>query len=635
MKTLIQEAFQLLGIRQFMLSIHDQSFPSLENEETGRGSPYSKGAEKFLEFAAGLGFTVVQFGPQGMTSLSDPSPYMGTVFGKNPLSLSPARIMEFHDGALFSEKDWGRIMENLSPPSRNWTDYSLAWIVCNRIMDSLAFRFQSVRLFGRDLENKYENWVRGEMDRPLSWLERYGVFEALAREKGTNDWTQWEDIDRRLYFPLPGEENFCRARIDSILNENSVFLNRRNLAQFLLYYQHKDFLTRVHALGLKIFGDLQVGFSHQDLWAWNGIFLPGYLLGAPPSRTNPEGQPWGYPVINPRLYNNSTRETKAGTEDPGLVFFRFRIDAMLEQFDGIRIDHPQGIVCPWVYRSDIADPFKAVQNGARLFSSPNLSDHPNLGDFSIARADQLSKDPKYPRHGDQWETSLDPIQIDQYAVLLDTILKRAERHEGKREYILCEVLSTWPYPLRVAMEARGLGRFCVTQKANPNDPMDIYRMESTSPGDWVMPGNHDTPPLKMIIRERWGTDWVRARGQMLAAELIPDVNERMQYQEKIVSDPREFCRAIFAELFLGPARNVSVFFTDLLGLEEIYNHPGVINERNWSLRVPPDYKLRYAQGRRDGDVFDIPRSLALALRAKRKHLGTKAEELAKGLEEKG
>ena len=110
-----------------------------------------------------------------------------------------------------------------------------------------------------------------------------------------------------------------------------------------------------------------------------------YVMGAPPSRTNPEGQPWNYPVLDPRRYyvTGSTGSLEAG---PAVRFFQQIMEKLVEEFDGLRVDHPHGLICPWVYKADQADPFHAVQNGARLFSSPLVTDHPALVKFAIVTA---------------------------------------------------------------------------------------------------------------------------------------------------------------------------------------------------------------------------------------------------------
>ena len=63
-------------------------------------------------------------------------------------------------------------------------------------------------------------------------------------------------------------------------------------------------------------------------------------------------------------------------EDGEAAFLRARVDRMLERYDGLRVDHPHGLICPWVYRSEGADAHSCVQRGGRLFASPDLRDHP-------------------------------------------------------------------------------------------------------------------------------------------------------------------------------------------------------------------------------------------------------------------
>jgi 4-alpha-glucanotransferase len=161
-----------------------------------------------------------------------------------------------------------------------------------------------------------------------------------------------------------------------------------------------------------------------------------------------------------------------------------------------------------------------------------------------------------------------------------------------------------------------LGRFRVTQKADPEDVRDPYRTALASPGDWVMLGTHDTPPIWQVFEtwrstRRW-TEWAR----YLALRLEPDPAARPARADRLARDPIQFKRALCADLFVGPARNVSIFFADLLGMQEIYNRPGEVHPENWTLRIPPDYARLYRARREAGDAFDLPGALALALRAR-------------------
>jgi 4-alpha-glucanotransferase len=90
------------GVDKLFLEIHDTSFPSLHEEDTGRGTPYSEAGTPLLEQLAKLGFNGIQLGPQGLTAADNPSPYDGTLFSRNTLSvaLSPLRKEGLLDQAL-------------------------------------------------------------------------------------------------------------------------------------------------------------------------------------------------------------------------------------------------------------------------------------------------------------------------------------------------------------------------------------------------------------------------------------------------------------------------------------------------------------------------------------------------------
>jgi 4-alpha-glucanotransferase len=292
-----------------------------------------------------------------------------------------------------------------------------------------------------------------------------------------------------------------------------------------------------------------------------------------------------------------------------------RLGKMLEEFDGLRIDHPHGLVCPWVYRAADPDPFRAVRAGARLFSSPNLPDHPDLVRYAIARSEQLNPDPLSPRHADDWVRWLEPDQMDCYAILFDALVDAVRAHEREVDDLLCEVLSTQPYPLARVMERHGLGRFRVTQKARLDDPNDVYRSENARPQDWIMVGNHDTPPIWRLVRQWQDTALGEQWAWHLARRLRPEADVEA-FARRLLASPERLVHAKFADLFASPARHAMVFFADLLGMEEIYNAPGTVHPDNWTLRVAPDYARIYAENVLQGRALNLPCALALALRSR-------------------
>jgi 4-alpha-glucanotransferase len=362
-------------------------------------------------------------------------------------------------------------------------------------------------------------------------------------------------------------------------------------AQTIVAEQHRA--LRAELPDLRLYGDLPIGMAPADAAALRALFLPDHWMGAPPSRTNPDGQPWGYPVFDPRARADTLR------------FLRARVRRFLADYDGIRIDHPHGLVCPWVYRPD-----EGVRAGGRLYSSP---DRPDLAEFAIARPEQLDR--TRPRHDDGWVRELDDAQVDRYAELFDAIMDEVAAAGRARDDVVCEILSTLPYPLARVLARHQLGRFRVAQKLALADPADVYRIERAEPADWVMIGNHDTPSVwELVDCWRAGPDWA-GWGDYLAGLLAPAA-ERAALSARLQADAGEMVHALFAALLASRARHVSVFFTDLLGMTGRYNLPGTVSDANWSLRVPPDYERRYREALASGRALDLVRAATLARRAR-------------------
>ncbi len=348
------------------------------------------------------------------------------------------------------------------------------------------------------------------------------------------------------------------------------------------------------------------------------VFTGLFDGGAPPSRTNPDGQPWGFPVLDPRKYyaDDSVGEGFSRSEGPALAQFRSRIQKMLLEFDGIRLDHPHGLVDAWVYNSADSDALNAVQSGARLFSSPNLAGHADLAHFSIAKPDQLNPDKQTQRYADDWVVDLSDEQVERFSVLIDLVINVMAKQGSPASDVVCEVLSTCPYPLKRVMERHSLGRFRVTQKASLTNTADGYRSENAHPSDWIMVGNHDTKPAWRVVTEWKQSGEIEARAQYLAERLEPRPQLRAAFAAELVADPSRLCEAMFADLFASPARNVSIFFPDLLGMSDVYNEPGTISDTNWSLRVPRDYETLYHDRLESNRAVSIPRALIMALHAR-------------------
>ncbi len=610
---IIAEALRLLGVRNFTLAIHDAAFPGLATEDLGRGTPYSQAGGEFFEFIASLGFNSVQLGPQGITTAANPSPYDGSFFSRNPLSLAPQSLLSSEYGLLDPATlaklvrqrpgDMARVDDRFS----RWAQGAITTEI------GLGYRQKikaSKAAAAKALCDTYSIYRQKN-----SWLIQDALYQVLWRHYGGRTWKQWgEDeharLDQHLFAPRQTQQRISQDRLATLQHSHAEAIDDYCFIQFLLAEQHQNLRRLCRRLDVKLFGDCQIGMSGRDAWSTQAFLLPGYVMGAPPSRTNPLGQPWNYPLLDPRHYYGKDPKQPG----PALLLVRQRLEKMAGEFDGLRLDHPHGLICPWVYKADQLDPWHAVQHGARLFASPDLPDHPALAGFAIARPEQLNYE--LPRYADSWVRTLDPEQLLQYGELFFDMMATLKQQWYGAGEIICEILSTQPYPVKRVLQRYGLGRMRVTQKADLSNSADVYRSENAQPEDWLMLGNHDTPPIRQVA-EKWLADGsARQQAEYLALRLAIPAPERSAWIERHAFDTAALAQAKFADLFLGPAQNIMVFFVDLLGGRRSYNRPGTIDLANWRLRVPPDYKKRYAKKLSTNEVLNIPAALSLALRAK-------------------
>jgi 4-alpha-glucanotransferase len=625
LRACVADALRALDVRNLTLCVHDASFPSDADEDVGRGAPSSRGGLRFLGFVRALGFTGLQLGPDGMSPPDEPSPYRGSAFPKNVLSIALAPLAEDAEwGGLLPPQVLEEAVAERPAGARDHADHLHA----ARVHDAaLRAAFRTLASSDRPVLARVAAEQRRFERENADWLERYELFEALANAHGTRDVRAWHDPgDDRLWHSDGKGASVRATRRGAIRAAHVGSIAYFRFAQFVAHAERRRFSEAARRLGLRLFADLPIGLSPEDEWCHPEIFLDGYRMGAPPSRTTPEGQAWGYPVFDPRRYFDSP----AGGSHPGPVlrFLEARLERVLADVDGVRVDHPHGLVCPWVYDAGNGDDALAVKLGTRLFESPALPDHPRLAAFAIARTDQLNPDPRTPRYVDDWVVGLEPEQVRRYGVLLDAVVAAARRHGRATEGVVCEVLSTLPTPLARVIGAHGLGRFRVTQKAVLSDPHDVYRSENARAEDWMMVGTHDTRPIWAVV-DAWGRGGdIRARAEYLAWRLAPNADGREAMARAFAADTAALAQAQFADLFACPARNVMIFFADLFGLRDAYNVPGTVGAKNWSLRVPPDYADGYGARVRAGGALDLPRALAVALRAR----GVQGGDLLQGLE---
>lgn len=174
-------------------------------------------------------------------------------------------------------------------------------------------------------------------------------------------------------------------------------------------------------------------------------------------------------------------------------------------------------------------------------------------------------------------------------ILRKIVLPAANKAGLNASNIIAEDLGYMPGDTKNTLQNLGIGGITVTQWCDAHNVWNAPRNNA------VMIANHDTASAK---------------------ELYPDKMER---------------RNKFIELFSSGAKNVQVFWTDLLGIKERYNVPGITGGDNWSLRMTENFEDTYHKRLEDNDALNIPEAVLEANRRRNPNFSKEHPWLAESL----
>ncbi len=200
--------------------------------------------------------------------------------------------------------------------------YRHAWHSIYKAMRKVFDEFKQKQSSFADLNTTLERWLIQQRSIAGDWLTRDAIYEVLTIEHGTDDWRQWPELDKKLFSADADLKEQTAERVRALTETYRDEIEFYDFCQFVVHCQHDKMRIAAEEAGLDVFGDLQIGYSLRDEWSRADLFMPGYLIGAPPSRTNPDGQPWGYPVLDPDKYFDTTSSDQANRKyGSALEFF--------------------------------------------------------------------------------------------------------------------------------------------------------------------------------------------------------------------------------------------------------------------------------------------------------------------------
>jgi 4-alpha-glucanotransferase len=648
---------------------------------TGLGSLY--GGRDAMVFLNKIGFDKIQLDPEGVTGPMVSSPYMGSLFSRSPMQIDLQALEGEAWGGILP---WGTaakvaklVAEN---PYKEWSPYAVNYNKAYELTHKaspwktrpnttvLKYAFAKFKTngteAGKSRHQAFEAFkqMNGIEKTPLSarenladtqWLERDALFDYLANTVYRNDdWQkQWRgeqaEVDKYLFAveKRPDLQGQVKARLQQ-LEKMPGFQDAMDLyafTQFLYDQQRQDLFNYLKGQGIEVhkpnqptslglMGDVQVGFSNRDTWAYQDLILDGWLLGVGPDNFGPEGQAWGFAVVNPaKVFDLNTH--RVDPDSLGAKFFKQLFTKMLKEYPGgLRIDHTIGLIDPWVY------PAKgAPKDGRRLYSTPNLEE---IASFSRVNKSELST--RYisnPMHN-QWvrAKALNALAVKRYASFIQDIIVPAAKANGvSPDAVMFEDLGTVTNPVRKVIDRYKLRGLRVSQFADAEIPADPsskqYRRNANNPANlepqhFYDVSTHDTPSTL----EWLGTQEPNQLQERLASYLTEEQQAAVSAENR-----HPWLSGLISEALATKARDVQLMFTDWLGWSQTYNRPGTVNteeyygvdsaqvrERhkddgaNWRLRLPqgPGKTLQnsYYQAVSEGHAPNLPEVFAQAIKAR-------------------
>lgn len=266
-------------------------------------------AKEFIDFLKKCGFTWWQVLPFCMVDECN-SPYKSySAFGGNPY---------FVDLYILNQK--GLVTDDELLEAKQSSPYSCEFqkLRSHRIP---LLKKAAGRAVGTPIEKSVLEFIENHYH-----VASFCEFMVLKEANDNKCWNEWtvKDIDKNELFAW-------------------------QFIQYEFFMQWQEIKTYANKNGIKVLGDIPIYVSYDsaDVWANRELFQLNEDLsmkkvaGVPPDYFSSDGQLWGNP-----LYDwDKMKETNYS-------WWKDRISAMLDMFDGLRIDHFRAIESYWSVDAD-------------------------------------------------------------------------------------------------------------------------------------------------------------------------------------------------------------------------------------------------------------------------------------------
>lgn len=571
----LQPAFDYLGTEEVAMIVHGTSYPE-KAQDLGVGSPYGKAAAKFIPFEILHGFNSNQLGPIGVIrDAQHISPYKSTVSTRNYLFTDLNDLTTDKYANVLSQSDIDSMIDYTDDNGKDYaySDFPEAFSNYKYLMKIANKNFKQKLANNDPMAQKLnEEFVQFKKEKGVD-IYQDALFDVLTNEYKTMDFNKWSELDKNLIQELKNQNPRAIDRYKKITTRSKDDFETYIFGQFILDKQIKENTKLRKDLNFKYISDLLVGFSKSDEWSHQDLFLKNWRMGCP-NGGEYGPQLWNIPVLDPKkLFNDDGSLGDAG------LYMKKKLDASLDNFENVRIDHALGLIDPYIYDKNSV----------------------NGNDFSHFRANNISYMPDIDPDGSYKK------------VLNKIILPTLAEHGIDKDYPVWEDLCTDTQTFnKIYHEKNHLPG--ITQ-------LEYMRAEnSQDDGDWGLVGSHDSDPATKMIKKDWVKDH-DAWNIFYLAGFLNSNPKRAKYRDsfckQIAENDSDRIKAKFAELFLT-CKKIQISFADFFGIDKTYNEGGKENDTNWKLRLNKDYEDSYYKNLSSErpTALNMPEILKIAVQAK-------------------
>ena len=518
--------------------------------ETDLGTGDVEGLRQFIDWAAEIGFKVIQLLPINETG-NDHSPYNAiSAIAIEPTTLhlapgSPEDLTREDFDEVVAKYDLKKLRHGSVRHART-----------HRLKLSLlekAFANFSLRTTNDAASRAaFSQFCHDEH----AWLSDYAFFRALMREnKNRETWDEWRDEHRTIELARDWAKTLSPRKL-SQLNERIDFYR---YVQWIAHVQWTEVRSHAESRGVALMGDIPFGVSYYsaDVYLHRDEFLLEWSGGAPPEPyfkddqfTQKWGQNWGIP-----LYRWDVMRSR------NFDWWRRRVCGVRKIFHLFRIDHVLGF-----YRI-YAFPWRPGRNREFLSFSWDEMLSRTGGGF-----------PKFvPRDDEAWENSEANCRDgqDYLRIVLD---------EAGATRVAGEDLGIVPRYVRPSLRSMGIATFKIPQWENYEDGRSIpgSQYERLSVATYA---THDHKPLRALWHDAINAKTADGEQSMQTLTKIGEF-AGLSFHGQAVDFEHDFYPHAIEALFRCESWVAILMISDLLARKDRFNIPGTTVTSNWSRRLP-------------------------------------------------